>query len=217
MIFWMHLIRRILPTQLYCLAVEKSIEVRLKFTIFWYQELRKLLLNAWRIAWVFILMNLYTNHLESIFFPRNILSLLRCKSKWRVSRCRCEEILLCFQDNTTRQQPRGPWGRLKIISVSVPWTSVNSRWRPQRVGNLQDFYHLFYTRDLTARQLRWRIFFTTPNAILWNQKFRHFTWLRPSTWGTFQVVCKILQLLSIQLREKQWCPNSGKVLFKQDC
>lgn len=44
------------------------------------------------------------------------------KSKWRVARCKCEEILPCFQDNDTYKQPRrGPsrraWGKLKIISV----------------------------------------------------------------------------------------------------
>lgn len=52
-----------------------------KFTIFWYHKLRKPFLYGWRITWVFILMEIYTNHLESIFFPRNILSLWRCEIK----------------------------------------------------------------------------------------------------------------------------------------
>ena len=42
---------------------------------------------------------------------------LDVKSKWRVARCKCEEILPCFQDNNTYKQPRRAWGKLKIISI----------------------------------------------------------------------------------------------------
>lgn len=40
-------------------------------------------------------------------------------SKWRVLGCRCEEILPCFQDNKTEQQPRGIWVRSKLNWVPV--------------------------------------------------------------------------------------------------
>lgn len=39
------------------------------------------------------------------------------KSKWRVARCKSEEILPCIQDNNTYKQPRRAWGKLKITSV----------------------------------------------------------------------------------------------------
>lgn len=74
--------------------------------------------------------------LNQSFIRRLSFSCWDAKSKWRVSRCRCEEILLCFQDNTTWKQPLGDWVQLKIMWVLVPWTSGNFKMASSARGKL---------------------------------------------------------------------------------